>query len=181
MAEREPWRGKNTWKQISTNVPPETLKVLSQIVKKDNTSMSQLIREIIDDSHLIKYGDVPRPTWAAEFNESITALREEIADLRAEVCTAKKTNLELASDDLTIMPELTQQIADLKKELLVVRDQTMIKLEEFEETRTDASASGEIKTNGRWPRLIGQLTKVFQFRGARQPASNEDSALLEVG
>ncbi|MBA4073440.1 MAG: hypothetical protein C0508_00280 [Cyanobacteria bacterium PR.023] len=178
------WRGKNTWKQVSTNVPPETLKVLRQVISKNKSNMSQLLRELIDESTVMKYGAVPQPLWASQLSENITALRSEIADLRAEVAAIQCPKLE--PDGETLASELTSEIAQLRQEMIFVHAGTKAKLEEFEEQTSPTSIQPEVRKAG-WP-LFGGFTQLFQPKrppvraNNREPNTDSEApALLEVG
>lgn len=179
------WRGKNTWKQVSTNVPPETLKVLRQVISKNKSNMSQLLRELIDESPVMKYGTVPQPLWASQLAENIDALRVEIADLRAEVATLQRPKLE--PDGETLASELTSEIAQLRQEMIFVHAGTKAKLDEFEELSSSTTTQAEVKTSG-WPVFLGRFNQLFQSKRPPAKATNyepsidsEAPALLEVG
>lgn len=166
------WRGKNTWRQISTNVPPETLKVLRQLISKNSsTSMSQLLREIIDESPVMKYGNLPQPTWASELSDNISALRTEIADLRAEVAALQPPKLEPAPTGETLASELTSEIAQLREELIFVHAGTKATLDEFEESAPSTAAQPQIKSS-RGQTLFGRLSQLFQPK--RPPATSSN-------
>lgn len=179
------WRGKNNWRQISTNVPPETLKVLRQVISKNKSNMSQLLREIIDESPVVKYENLPQPTWASQLTKNIDALRGEIAALRAEVAAIQRPKLEPDGD--TLASELTSEIAQLREEMIFVHAGTKAKLDEFEELTAPTATQPEVKTS-RWPLLFGRFSQIFQPK--RPPATttihepstdSEAPALLEVG
>lgn len=166
------WRGKNTWRQISTNVPPETLKVLRQLISKNsNSSMSQLLREIIDESPVMKYGNLPQPTWASQLSDNISALRTEIADLRAEVAALQPPKLEPAPTGETLASELSSEIAQLRQEMIFVHAGTKAKLDEFEQSTPSDASQPQIKsTRGRT--LLGRLSQLFQPKRPPATATN---------
>ncbi len=177
------WRGKNTWRQISTNVSPETLKVLRQVISKNKSSMSQLLRELIEESPVVKYETVPQPIWASQLSENITALRTEIADLRAEVAAIQRPKRE--PDGETLASELTSEIAQLRQEMIFVHAGTKAKLEEFEEQTSQTTSQPEVKKNG-WP-LLGRFSQLFQPKHLPVAATNQEQktdseapVLLEV-
>lgn len=174
------WRGKNTWRQISTNVPPETLKVLRQIISKNKSTMSQLLRELIEESPVMKYGNAPQPIWASQLSENIAALRTEIAELRAEVAAIQRPKSE--PDGEALASELTSEIAQLRQEMLFVHAGTKAKLDEFEE-QTAATIQPEVKSS-----LFGRFSQLFQPKRPAVAATNQEPnkdseapALLEVG
>ena len=178
------WRGKNTWRQISTNVPPETLKVLRQLITKSGSSMSQLLREIIEESPVIKYENLPQPTWASQLSNDIAALRSEIADLRAEVASLQPSP---APTGETLASELTSEIAQLRQEMIFVHAGTKAQLNDFEETTSSSATPPQVKSSPS-PSLFGRLSQLFQPK--RSPATDstlesktesETPVLLEVG
>lgn len=174
------WRGKNTWRQISTNVPPETIKVLRQLIKNNDSNMSQLLREIIDESPVMKYGNIPQPIWASQLSNNIAALRTEIAELRAEVAAIQRPKLE--PDGETLASELTSEIAHLRQEMIFVHAGTKTQLDELEEAASSPNATQpEVKTS-----LWTRFSQVFQAKrplatAISEPRTDEkEPALLEV-
>jgi len=105
VTEKEFFKNAQTWKQISTNVPPRMLEVLKSRVTPTFT-MSHLLREIIAESALMRYGHLPQPSWCLELTDQVAALREEIA--------AEKVARVGAQNALT---ELKEEIAELRKEV----------------------------------------------------------------
>lgn len=74
------------WKQVSTNVSPEMHKALKSQVTSVRT-MSHVIRELIQESALMRYGRMPQPAWSDELAQSLALLRTEVAELKAELAT----------------------------------------------------------------------------------------------
>lgn len=185
------WRGKNTWRQISTNVPPETLKALRHLISKHDSNMSQLLREIIDESPVIKYGNLPQPTWASVLSENIASLRAEIAELRTEVAALHppmpepQSQLQPSPDGDTLASELSSDIAQLRQEMLFVHSGTKANLLQFEELT--ASSVQPDATPSPAPSFFGRFTQLFQRKRPTSPTNLEplsDSqapAFLEVG
>lgn len=103
MTEREFFKNANTWKQISTNVPPKMLAALKSCVTKEFT-MSHLLRELIAESSLMRYGQLPRPSWCAELIDQVASLREEIS-------TEKQVRVDVEK----VLFELRNEIAELRK------------------------------------------------------------------
>lgn len=103
IPEKEYFRNSTTWKQISTNVPPKMLEVLKSRVTTDFT-MSHLLRELIAESSLMRYGQLPRPSWCAELIDQVAALREEIS--------AEK---QMRTDVEKALFELKNEISELRK------------------------------------------------------------------
>lgn len=112
-AEERFFKNAQTWKQISTNVPPEMLKVLKSRVTKERT-MSHLLRELIAESALMRYGHLPQPSWCVELTENVAALREEI--------TAER---QVRADVETALLELRNEIAELRKEAIPQPEPTL--------------------------------------------------------
>lgn len=88
--EKEYFKNKKTWKQISTNVPPSMLQALRKHVTKERT-MSHVLREIILESDVCKIGAMPSPSWSQDLAYELTELRREIGELRADVRAATET------------------------------------------------------------------------------------------
>lgn len=103
--EKEYFKNANTWKQISTNVPPRMLEVLKSRVTAERT-MSHLLRELIAESALMRYGQLPQPSWCVELTQTVSYLREEILAERQ-----MRTDVEKA------LTELKEEIAELRKEV----------------------------------------------------------------
>ena len=103
--EKEYFKNANTWKQISTNVPPQMLAVLKSRVTAERT-MSHLLREIIAESALMRYGQLPQPSWCVELTQTVGYLKEEILAERK-----MRTDVEKA------LFELRQEIAELRNEV----------------------------------------------------------------
>jgi hypothetical protein len=74
------FKNAQTWKQVSTNVPPEVLKALKQQVTKEYT-MSHVIRDLISESDIMR-GGLPQPQWSKSLLSELAALRAEVADLK---------------------------------------------------------------------------------------------------
>lgn len=74
------FKNAQTWKQVSTNVPPEMLKALKQQVTKEYT-MSHVIRDLISESDIMR-GGLPQPQWSKSLASELAALRAEVADLK---------------------------------------------------------------------------------------------------
>lgn len=83
------FKNAQTWKQISTNVPPEMLKALKKQLS-DEYTMSHLLRDLIAESDVMK-GGLPQPIWSKELTKSVAAMREEIAELRNELAVMSET------------------------------------------------------------------------------------------
>jgi len=105
MQEKEFFKNAQTWKQISTNVPPRMLEVLKSRVTKDFT-MSHLLREIIAESALMRYGHLPQPSWCVELTQNVAYLKEEILAERQMRAGVEKA-----------LSELKEEIAELRKEV----------------------------------------------------------------
>lgn len=188
MAQLE-WRGKNTWRQTSTNVPPETLKALRLLISKHDSNMSQLLGEIIDESPVIKYGNLPQPTWASVLSENIASLRAEIAELRAEVASLHppipEPQLQPSPDGDTLASELSSDIAQLRQEMLFVHSGTKANLLEFEEL-TAPSVQPDA-TPSPVPSFFGRFTQLFQRKRPTSPtilapiSDSQSPAFLDVG
>ncbi len=116
--EKEFLKNAQTWKQISTNVPPSMLKVLKSRVTEDFT-MSHLLREIIAESALMRYGHLPQPSWCVELSQNVSYLREEILAERK-----MRTDVEKA------LSELKEEIAELRKEVNPPAEKPMTMREE---------------------------------------------------
>ncbi|NJL70467.1 MAG: hypothetical protein HC888_02055 [Candidatus Competibacteraceae bacterium] len=183
------WRGKNTWRQISTNVPPETLSALRKLISKHDSNMSQLLREIIDESPVIKYGNLPQPTWASHLSENIASLRTEIAELRSAVAALQppepQPQVLPSPDGDTLASELSSDIAQLRQEMLFVHSGTKANLLEFEEL-TAPSVQPELIPSPA-PSFLGRFTQLFQRKRPTSPTNLEPLPgaqtpdLLEVG
>jgi len=105
VTEKEFFKNAQTWKQISTNVPPRMLEKLKSRVTPDFT-MSHLLREIIAESALMRYGHLPQPSWCVELTQNVSYLREEILAERQMRVDVEKA-----------LSELKQEIAELRKEV----------------------------------------------------------------
>jgi hypothetical protein len=108
------FKNAKTWKQISTNVPPEMHKALKQRVTRDYT-MSQLLRELVAESELMR-GGFPQPRWSVELSKELAALRREISELRAETRpvpemteTQEPTAEKITTEDTPTMTEPTTE------------------------------------------------------------------------
>ena len=162
------FKNAQTWKQISTNVPPAMYQTLRSRVTKDLT-MSHLLRELIAESDLMRAGSLPRPSWSVELSQHLQALRDEV--------TAGKQ----MTDDL--VPALQKEIADLKSELLCMsqqlaeikpaqnREQQTIQdplLSLFDAKQEESAAAVQSTTAKEkaplWP-IFGKLTQMFAARG----------------
>lgn len=75
-------QNKKPWKQVTTNVPPHVYQALKKQVTKDRT-MSQVLRELIAESDVMRAGTMPRPSWLMA-NE-LAEVRRELAELKADV------------------------------------------------------------------------------------------------
>jgi hypothetical protein len=82
--EKEYARNAKTWKQVTTTVPPQMLEVLKSRVTEDFT-MSHVLRELIAESSLMRYGQLPRPRWCADLIDQVAALKEEVSQLRKDM------------------------------------------------------------------------------------------------
>ena len=123
-AERH-FKNAQTWRQVSTNVPPAMYKALRGHVTKDLT-MSQLLRELIAESEVMRDG-LPKPAWAVELARDFAALRNEIAELRkdmismAQTTTAEKHQEQDCVEEASILPyfepfeECESPISELQK------------------------------------------------------------------
>ena len=105
VTEKEFFKNANTWKQISTNVPPRMLEKLKSQVTEEFT-MSHLLRELIAESALMRYGHLPQPSWCVELTQSVSYLREEILAER-----------KMRADVEKVLSELKEEIAELRKEV----------------------------------------------------------------
>lgn len=103
--EKEYFKNANTWKQISTNVPPRMLEVLKSRVTAKRT-MSHLLRELIAESALMRYGQLPQPSWCVELTQTVSYLKEEILAERKMRVDVEKA-----------LSELREEIAELRKEV----------------------------------------------------------------
>lgn len=88
MAER--FRNDKTWKQISTNVPAPMYQALKKQVTKERT-MSHLLRELIQESEVMRYGTLPKPSWSKELCQDLAALKDEVVALRKELISMAET------------------------------------------------------------------------------------------
>lgn len=111
--EKEYFKNASTWKQISTNVPPKMLEKLKSRVTEDLT-MSHLLREIIAESSLMRYGVLPQPSWCLEMTQQFAALKEEIIFER-----------QLRTDVENALLELKVEIAELRKEVRLPAEMVM--------------------------------------------------------
>ncbi len=105
VPEKEHFKNAQTWKQVSTNVPPSMLKLLKSGVTEEFT-MSHLLRELIAESALMRYGHLPQPSWCVELTQNVSYLREEILAER-----------QMRADVEKALSELKEEIADLRKEV----------------------------------------------------------------
>lgn len=87
MPEKQYFKNKKTWKQISTNVPPQMYQALKKQVTKDRT-MSHVLRELIAESEVMKAG-MPRPSWSVDMANELAEMRKELAELKAMQPTAQ--------------------------------------------------------------------------------------------
>ncbi len=95
--QKEYFKNTKTWKQITTNVPPDMHKALKARVTREYT-MSQLIRELVAESEVMR-GGYPQPKWSVELSKEMTELRQEVTELRAEARATKvlaETNAKVA-------------------------------------------------------------------------------------
>jgi len=144
MTEKEFFKNANTWKQISTNVPPKMLEALKSRVTKEFT-MSHLLRELIAESSLMRYGQLPRPRWCAELIDEVASLKEEIS--------AEK---EVRADAEKALTELRNEIAELKKVIILQSEPTTVRQQRrlerarfaaaFDATPPDSLCAKQIRT-----------------------------------
>lgn len=107
--EREFFSNRNTWKQISTNVPPAMLQALKERVSSEYT-MSHLLRDMIAESEVMR-GGYPQPKWSMELSRELAGLRAEIAELRAaQVVQEKEEPEELVCETAETREEPAQEI-----------------------------------------------------------------------
>ncbi len=146
-----------TWKQVTTNLPHDMYRALRRRVNKD-ISMSQLLRELIADSDLIKAGNLPRPSWSVELMEHIVALRAEIA--------AEK---QVRDDAEKAVIELRKEIAELRKNVISPPEKTSIiekaadeapLLALFNAAQAEKCIQPKIEKPTSWP-IFGKLTELF--------------------
>jgi hypothetical protein len=82
-------------RQISTTVPEELYEILAERVElamrvRPDYTMSMLLRELALESAMMK-GGAMQPSWSIELSESLSAVREEIAELRSQISTQPQT------------------------------------------------------------------------------------------
>lgn len=161
VQEKEYFKNAQTWKQISTNVPPSMLERLKSRVTPDFT-MSHLLREIIAESALMRYGHLPQPSWCVELTQNVSYLREEILAERK-----MRTDVEKA------LSELKEEIAELRKEAIPPAEIPMTVRQERYEQRArmvgrlqqariyDESDNHPVKEKpAYWP-IINRLTEML--------------------
>lgn len=159
--EKEYFKNANTWKQISTNVPPQMLAVLKSRVTAERT-MSHLLRELIAESALMRYGQLPQPSWCVELTQTVGYLKEEILAERQ-----MRTDVEKA------LSELRQEIAELRKEVSPPAAKPMtIRQERYEQRARMVARLHEARIYGEsdnqpvkekpayWP-IINRLTEML--------------------
>jgi hypothetical protein len=80
MPQERYFKNAQTWRQISTNVPPAMYEALRSRVTKELT-MSHVLRELIQESEVMS-GGLPQPMWSKELAQELAALRQEVAEVR---------------------------------------------------------------------------------------------------
>lgn len=118
---KEYFRNAKTWKQISTNVPPEMLKALQERLTADYT-MSHLLRDLIAESEVMR-GGYPQPRWSVELSRELSELRREISDLRAMQAEGDKSEPETCVAEEEPAPEspISSELEE-KEEAQIVAD-----------------------------------------------------------
>lgn len=150
----ERFKNAKTWKQISTNVPHEMYRRLHSKVTKDIT-MSQLLRDLISESALMRYDNLPRPCWSVELTQHVAALRDELSAEKQVRADVEKT-----------LSELRAEIAELRKDRISQPDIAQpFEKQSSEEAQTQTDESEPQKQ--KWP-IIGRLVETFA--GTRKTA-----------
>lgn len=165
IPEKEYFRNATTWKQISTNVPPKMLEVLKSRVTTDFT-MSHLLRELIAESSLMRYGQLPRPSWCAELIDQVAALREEVSAEREMRSGVEKELLELRNEIAelrkdkvsTAQPETSWR---QKRQLEQARFLALYEAGEEEILASEPSDNQPVKEKSAYWPIIGRLTAML--------------------
>lgn len=161
MTEKEFFKNANTWKQISTNVPPQLLEVLKSRVTKEFT-MSHLLRELIAESSLMRYGQLPRPRWCTELIDQVASLREEISTERQTRVDVEKALFELRNEIAELRKKaisLDESTLSLRKQRQLERAQIVALLQESE--TNEANDNRPVKEKpAYWP-IIDRLTSML--------------------
>ncbi|MBJ7900928.1 MAG: hypothetical protein GC158_13665 [Cyanobacteria bacterium RI_101] len=89
-------QNKKPWKQVTTNVPPHMYQALKKQVTKERT-MSQVLRELIAESDVMRAGTMPRPSWSMDLAHELTEMRRELAELKADVRSAAEARAKSTS------------------------------------------------------------------------------------
>lgn len=115
------FKNAQTWKQISTNVPPEMLKALKKQLS-DEYTMSHLLRDLIAESDVMKDG-LPQPIWSKELAKSVAAMREEISGLKNELTALRETRgveptslVEQQTNRLQFAPDYDDDFANMDRQ-----------------------------------------------------------------
>lgn len=83
-------QNRKPWKQVTTNVPPHMYQALKKQVTKERT-MSQVLRELIAESDVMRAGRMPRPSWSMDLADELAEVRRELAELKTDVRAATDT------------------------------------------------------------------------------------------
>lgn len=89
-------QNRKPWKQVTTNVPPHMYQALKKQVTKERT-MSQVLRELIAESDVMRAGTMPRPSWSMDLANELAEVRRELAELKADLRAAAESRAKTTS------------------------------------------------------------------------------------